>query len=295
MTRDIVANIVILRKSINQAALQKQKEPIFTAVIENEQIVFDLSNLSCQSESEFRKLIEMLYKLIIESSGGGNRLPEDSRIEVMLSSLRELRNHFLHAREHGKESDVKKKYRKVGEIYFRLVGKRVPLEQDWASAKVGLLKLAEDGLERTFEIVTQELAIDTPYFENNNIELFGKGESNSFQSHKRRGLWALSDIPVFIPQFTINSPLPRIGGTNCCVHARYRSPFTGSISQFVEFMREIEQKWKDASYFLSPYGPLNWGISDDGHFAFGCGTENLQHELLRHKRVAVGGIMQGCY
>ena len=279
MTRDIVANIVNLRKSINQAALQKQKERIFTAVIENEQIVLDLSNLSCQSESEFRKLVEMLYKLIIESSGDGKRLPEDSRIEAMLSSIRELRNHFLHAREHGKENEVKKKYRKVGEIYYRLVGKRMPLEQDWASAKVGLLKLAEDGLERTFEIVTQDVAVEIPYFENNSVVLFGKGESNSFQSRKRRGLWALSDIPVFIPQFTIHSPLPNIGGTNCCVHASSRPPFTGSVSQFVEFMKEIEQKWKDASYLLSAYGPLNWGISDNGHFAFGCGAENLKHRV----------------
>ena len=91
MTRDIVANIVNLRKSINQAALQKQKECIFTAVIENEQIVLDLSNLSCQNESEFRKLVEMLYKLIIESSGDGKRLPEDFSDRVMLSSIRELK------------------------------------------------------------------------------------------------------------------------------------------------------------------------------------------------------------
>lgn len=89
----------------------------------------------------------------------------------MLSSIRELRNHFLHAREHGKENEVKKKYRKVGEIYYRLIGKRVPLEQDWESAKVGLLKLAEDGLERTFEIVTQDTAVKFPYFEDNSIDI----------------------------------------------------------------------------------------------------------------------------
>ena len=57
-----------------------------------------------------------------------------------------------------------------------------------------------------------------------------------------------------------------------------RPPFTGSISQFTEFIKEIEQKWRCAPYLLSIDGPLNWGISDDGHFAFGCGAENNMTE-----------------
>ena len=228
MTRDIVSNIVMLRKSINQASLQKQKESIFTSVIENEQIVFDLSNdLSCQSEDEFRKLVEGLYKLIIESSAEGKRLPQDSRVDVMLSSIRELRNHFLHAREHGPENEVKKKYRKVGETYYRLIGKRVPLEQDWASAKVGLLKLAEDGLERTLEIITQDTSVRLDFFDNS-VEIFDKGNLTSFKSCKRRGLSALSDIPVFVPQFTIHTPLPNIG-IDSCVHATSQPPCEASI------------------------------------------------------------------
>ena len=38
-------------------------------------------------------------------------------------------------------------------------------------------------------------------------------------------------------------------------------------------MKEIENKWKSASYLRLTYGSLNWGISDDGYFAFGCGAE----------------------
>ena len=262
--------------------------------MENEQIIFDLSHLTCQSENDFKKMVEMLYKLMIESSGEGTRLPEDSRIDLMLSSIRELRNHFLHAREHGKETEVKKKYRKVGEIYYRFVGKRVPLEQDWENAKVGLFKLVEDGLERTFEIVTQDKSAKSPHFEDKSIEIFDKGKLGSFQSRKRRNLSALSDIPVFIPQFTMYSPLPNLG-TNSCVRVTSSPIFDGSISEFSAFIKEIEQKWKGAPYLLSTYGSLNWGISDNGYFAFGCGAENLSNELLRHRRVTVGGVMQGCY
>lgn len=294
MPRDIIANIVNLRKSINQARLQKQKDCIFTPVLENEQIVLNLSNLSCQNELDFQKAAEMVYKLVVESSGGGKRFPADSRIEAMLSSVRELRNHFLHAREHGEEDEVRKKYRKVGEVYYRLIGKKVPLDNDWESAKVGLFKLVEDGLERAFEIVSQDTAVTIPYFKDNSIEVFDGGKVTSFQSRKRRGLYTLSDIPVFIPQFTIHSPLPNIG-VNSCVYATSRPPCNASITQFSDFLKEIENKWKQAPYLLAKYGPFNWSISDDGHFAFGCGAENLTQELLKHKRVAIGGIMQGCY
>ena len=295
MARDIVANILSLRKSINQARLQKQKEPIFSAVIENEQIAFELPQLSCQSENDFRRLVEMLYKLIIESSGEGKRFPTDSRIEGNLSAIRELRNHFLHAREHGKEKDVKNKYRKVGEIYFRISGKRVPLDQDWGNARIGLLKLVEDCLERAFEVVAQEATDYTiPVYVDNKIEVFNKGKFSAFQSRKRKSLSALSNIPVFIPDFTIHAPLPNIG-INSTVFATSRPPLKASISKFCNFLKDIESKWIAAPYLLSTYGPLNWSMSDDGHFAFGCGAENLSKELIKHRRVAIGGIMQGCY
>lgn len=295
MTRDIVANILSLRKSINQARLQKQKETIFSAVIENEQIAFELPNLSCETENDFRRLIEKLYKLIIESSGDGSRFPSDSRIEVNLSAIRELRNHFLHAREHGKEKDVKNKYRKVGEIYYKICGKRVPSDQDWENARIGILKLAEDCLERTFEITAQEkTASSIPIYHDNKIELFTNGKRSAFQSRKRKGMAALSSIPVFIPDFTMYSPLPNVG-VDAAVRVSSRPPFKAGVSQFCNFIKEIETKWKTAPHLLETYGSLNWSMSDDGHFAFGCGAENLSKELIKHRRVAIGGIMQGCY
>ena len=81
----------------------------------------------------------------------------------------------------------------------------MPLEQDWASAKVGLLKLAEDGLERTFEIVTQDPNVKSEYFEDNSVVLFGKSESNSFQSRKKEGFGHL----VIFPFLSLNSQFTR--------------------------------------------------------------------------------------
>ncbi len=297
MTRDIVANIISLKKSIHQALLQKHREPIFNPVVENEHIVLQLTRLNSQNEKDFSDLVELLYKFLIECSGNGARLPEDTRIDVMDSTIRELRNHYSHARENGEEKEVKRKFRKVGEIYRRLMGKRVPsIEQDWVNAQISLLKLAEDGLERTFELVSQEEAPrNLPIFEDNDVLLIAeKNKQFSFQSGKRGSYEALSDIPVFVPQFAL-SPIPAIGRDGA-VYATSRPPMDGSIEQFFSFLKDIEQKWRSALFLISTYDEyLNWSISDDGHFAFGCGANNLAKELLRHKRVAIGAVLYGFY
>jgi hypothetical protein len=74
-----------------------------------------------------------------------------------------------------------------------------------------------------------------------------------------------------------------------------KPPCYGSISEFSNFIKDIEEKWKNAPYLRSTYGSLNWTLSDDGYFIYGNGAKNLELELPKHSRVAIGGVMQGCF
>jgi hypothetical protein len=292
MTSETVADIVSSRIRCNEAARFQGKDPIFSPVLENERLVIELSSFHCHSEDDFRKLVEKLYKFIIESSGDGKRLPSDPWVDSMRLSISELRHHFIHAREHGEHRKVQLKYRKVSEIYHSLIGERVPSKKDWEKLGDALLKLTKEGLVRAVEVI--RLGERFSMHEDNNIVIIGTKPAISRTAEKRGILSALATIPVFIPHFTWVPP-PQIGGTRACVYATSRPPCDSEIEEFGKFAQEVEQKWKLASYLLSTYGSLNWTISEDHKYTYGCGANNLIAELRKHSRAAIGGIMQGCY
>jgi hypothetical protein len=292
MTHEIVAAIVNSRIKCNEAARFQGKDPIFSPVLENERLVFELSSFQCHSESDFHKLVEWLYKLIIESSGDGKRLPTDPWIDSMKLSISELRHHFIHAREHGEQRKVQLKYRKVSEIYYNLIGEGVPSEKDWEKLGDALLKLIKEGLVRAVEVI--RLGERFSMHEDNSIVIAGIKHVISRTATKSGTYSALAIIPVFMPHFTWVPP-PQIGGSRACVYVTSRPPCDGKIEEFGNFAKEVEQKWRLASYLLSTYGSLNWTISEDHNYTYGCGANNLIAELKKHDRAAIGGIMQGCY
>jgi hypothetical protein len=292
MTGKTVAEIVSSRIRCNEAARFQGKDPIFSPVLENERLVIELSSFQCHSEDDFHKLVEKLYKFIIESSGDGKRLPIDPWVDSMRLSISELRHHFIHAREHGEHRKVQLKYRKVSEIYHSLIGERVPSDQDWEKLGNALLELTKEGLARAGDVI--RMGERYLIHEDNSIAIIGAKPAISRTATKRGILSALAMIPVFIPHFTWVPP-PQIGGNRVCVYATSRPPCEGEISEFGKFAQEVEQKWKGASYLLSTYGSLNWTISEDHKYTYGCGAKNLLAELTKHSRAAIGGIMQGCY
>jgi hypothetical protein len=299
LTQNLIKKIVSLRLKINDASMFQGQGQIFSPVLENEQIVAELASFSCKSELDFQKFVEMLYKFIIEASekesDKGSKLPDDPIINNLAYSIRKLRNHYLHAREQGDELDVQKKYRNISAIFFDLISKRVPSDNnDWTQLTVRMVNRVEEALERTYRLVSEGAVNRKPDYEDNRIFIIDSKPSISRKITKRGMLSSLASIPVFIPNFT-HAPPPEIGGTKACVYATSKPPISGQVKEFGQFVKELEKKWFSAPYLLSTYGSLNWTISGDDSCVYGCGSENLVSELGKHRRVAIGAIMQGCY
>ena len=246
----------------------------------------------CKSENDFHTLVEKLYKFIIESSGGGKRLPSDPSVDSMRLFICELRNHFLHAREHGDSKKVKAKYEKVSKIYQNLIGKNVPTENDWEDLSISLLETIRDGLKRAVQVI--RVGESSPTYRDNHIFIKGLKPAISRTAKKSGALSDLASIPVFMPHFTWIPP-PKIAGMAACVYATSRPTCEGDIDEFGKFVEDLEDKWNKASFLLSTQGSLSWTISEDQTFTYGCGSKNLAKEITKHNRAAIGGILQGYY
>ena len=109
--KNMVKEIVELKTKCNEARRLHGKEPIFHPSSESERLALKLSSLICKTEDDFRTFIDIIFKLIIESSGNGRRLPEDPRVDSIKRIIRGLRNHFFHIREYCKPAEVRRKYK----------------------------------------------------------------------------------------------------------------------------------------------------------------------------------------
>ena len=70
--------------------------------------------------------MEYLYKMFWETKARGYALNKE------LDFINNIRNYFDHDLEHGKNSDIRAKFRFVGEFYKSAIGKKVPENaKDW--------------------------------------------------------------------------------------------------------------------------------------------------------------------
>jgi len=300
--KNIVRKIVELKTNCNKACWLHGREPIFHPSSESEKLASELPLFMCKTDYDFKIFIEMIFKFILEASGNGKRLPKDDpRIDSMEDIIKELRNHFSHDREHGKRAEVRRKYKRVGDIYEALIGKRVPREEeDWRNLQIAVLQLVVKGLQRIHNLLSEpSFREKIPHevisiYEDNRVFIFGKKPILSRTAIKKGFLSALADIPVFIPTFTWVPP-PQLGDTQSAVYITSRPPYYGKPNQFANFVREVEKKWRESKYLLETYGPLFWTISEDNRFTYGCGADNLAKEVNKHKRASLGAIMHGCF
>lgn len=71
-----------------------------------------------ETEDDFKKFIDALYKIIYESSGSLKRIPEALKIdESIYFDIKHLRTDLFHDVEHGKEKEIEKKKKIISEIY----------------------------------------------------------------------------------------------------------------------------------------------------------------------------------
>lgn len=107
------------------------------------EIMCTLPDIVVDNEDDFKKLIDYLYKLFWESKARGYANNNE------LDFINNLRRYFYHDLDHGKNSDVKRKFRDVKEFYKSALGKNIPeTAKDWQTVQEYIYDLLIDFLEK---------------------------------------------------------------------------------------------------------------------------------------------------
>lgn len=86
-----------------------------------------------KNREDFGSFIDVLYKMIIESSGNLDRIPNDFKTKEFIGTeINKLRNYFRHDTEHGDDEDVRLKKEKISKILEKYTSKKSfeSLEED---------------------------------------------------------------------------------------------------------------------------------------------------------------------
>ena len=106
------------------------------------EIMCSLPDIIVDNEEDFKKLIDYLYKLFWESKSRGYAKNKE------LDFINNIRRYYYHDLEHGKESDIKKKFKFVKEFFVESIGKNIPENaKDWQNIQEHIYDLLIDFLE----------------------------------------------------------------------------------------------------------------------------------------------------
>ena len=106
------------------------------------EIMCSLPDIIVDNEEDFKKLIDYLYKLFWESKSRGYAKNNE------LDFINNIRRYYYHDLEHGKESDVKKKFKFVKDFFVESIGKSIPASaKDWQKIQEHIYDLLIDFLE----------------------------------------------------------------------------------------------------------------------------------------------------
>jgi hypothetical protein len=132
---------------INRMAQLRRQDPIFrpsvNAVTTGARLVLSFAG----DEAEFGEVVDGLYEFIFEASGGGHRLralaepDEYSAVDDIVV----LRNYWRHdPAQKGSVDDSRRRSGRVGDVFERLAGKRLPCgPADWHRACLALMQRVE--------------------------------------------------------------------------------------------------------------------------------------------------------
>ena len=292
---------------LNEASRCAGRSPIFKST---SKIMLATHEIAIpKDKTGFENLVKNLFILFYEGSGYGKRLPLELDEDRIIQKIKELRNHFEHDREHGKDTDVKRKFERVGDIYAYFIGKRFPSSQeDWVDAGYVLIQKLVDLSGRILESLASvkkpakvvkktERRIIEEFFEHDitifpdKKEKFRKVEIHGEFSHG--GTCAL-----FLPTFRF-SPPAEFGNTHSAVYLTSEAPHA-DFEGFTRFLRMIEQKWNNGNNnaFVPASKLMPWSISGEDYMIYGSGSENLIEALkssYEKVRASVSMVLQGIY
>ena len=114
-----------------------------------------------------------------------------------------------------------------------------------------------------------------PVAEDNRIVLL-PDKAVPYRTIRKKGyLWATSECPVFLPEFSTHISPPRFGGSGFPINAGYHSLKTITTAEFAQRVREVEETVLSMGTYFDALSRFYWSISDDWSLAYGCGIENF--------------------
>jgi hypothetical protein len=138
----LTKTVLDLWEEINEISNQKKwkgEGSIFKPTTKTVAIPLKLYKLKVSSRDELGNFIKMLYIWIIESSANGARIPDDVEVSHYLNIIKNLRHHFEHDREHGKQPEIQKKFVTIGRIFEELIGKQPSNKTEWYLLQIAIL------------------------------------------------------------------------------------------------------------------------------------------------------------
>lgn len=126
--KKIVTDVIDLNKKANVICQKDLVKPT-TAVME---VINSLPDLIVDNEGDFRILIDWLYKMFWDGSQEIRNYDKNNELKFINS----LRRYFFHDLDHGKEVDIRKKFKDVKDIYISGCGKSIPeCAKDWQNVQ----------------------------------------------------------------------------------------------------------------------------------------------------------------
>ena len=107
------------------------------------EIMCSLSDIIVDNEDDFKKFIDYLYKLFWENNVKNYAKNKE------LDFINNIRRYYYHDLEHGKNTDVKKKFKYVKDFYIESINKIIPkTAKDWQNIQEHIYDLLIEFLEK---------------------------------------------------------------------------------------------------------------------------------------------------
>ena len=299
--RDLVKEFIELYHQFNTISKYHGAEAVFKLTRKGSQSLTDLSMPN--SERTFRELIENLYILVYEGSGYRQRLPIKLDDKKIVQKIKLFRNHYVHDPDKGSQSEVRRRYRQIGDFFQEFIGTRAPSSEElWSLAGKEVLVRLNKFLNLMIEhfpnyndfFEKRELRIEH-HFEHE-ITRFPEERIPYIEIEKKGTLQSLARAPIFIPHFSLSWP-PEFGiDSKYAIHFSSRA-YNASLENYKKFLKKIESLWEKYMYYLArdTRNLIAWSISSDGKLKYGSGFTNL---LKAIKDTVIGLVtifLIGCY
>ncbi len=166
-----------------------------------------------------------------------------------------------------------------GKAVHRLQNQDVYIRRDginYRATPEEIVRLADerDYLSRVYLLDSIEL------YSSDNKAILLSGEEKPYRKVKKTGgLENLAECPVFLPEFSRWTPVPEFGITRGMLMVNYQGFGHIRHDNFIDKVGKVENQLNLLNRYLSNsngfQGILNWSISSDGTFCYGCGSDTL--------------------